>query len=705
MNRLFLVISPCILLLSGLGAQEKDLVPIYKNPKAAVEDRMADLLSRLTLEEKIDMLGGVEGFYIRPNERLGIPKIKMSDGPLGVRNYGEATAFPAGMALAATWNPGLMSKVGEMVGREARSKGVHIMLSPGLNIHRAPMCGRNFEYFGEDPWLAGRMAVAYVQGVQSQGVVATVKHFAANNQEYGRHQVSSDMDERTLQEIYLPAFRAAVVQGKAGAVMSAYNLLNGVYCSNNAHLLNDILKGQWKFDGFVMSDWGAVHDGLASVEAGLDLEMPSGKFLNRETILPALQAGRLEQSAIDDKIRRLLRIMFRFGFFDRHQVDRTIPLYPAESRKVALQAAREGIVLLKNEGGLLPLDRAAKKTIAVIGPAAYPAVTGGGGSSRVTPFQAVSFLEGIAWAAGEKIKVLYHPGIAIASSLRKDSTPDPQLIEESRKIASLAEAVILCLGFNQATEQEGEDRPFELPPDQRMLLEEVAGLNRNVIVVLIAGGNVKMADWLDRVKAVIHTWYPGQEGGTALAEILFGDVNPSGKLPVSFEKRWEDNAAYGSYYDDDQDNRVRYAEGIFLGYRHFDRNKIAPLFPFGYGLSYTTFEYSNLSVSTAQTSPGQIIKVSFEVKNTGMREGAEIAQLYIRDVESSEPRAVKELKGLAKVFLIPGQMKTIEIELGEDDLSFYSADKNGWLAEPGEFEVMVGSSSADIKLRTQFTLQ
>ncbi len=705
MNRLFLIISLCILLLSGLGAQEKDLASIYKNPKAAVEDRLADLLSRLTLEEKIDMLGGVEGFCIRPNERLGIPKIKMSDGPLGVRNYGEATAFPAGIAMAATWNPGLMSKVGEMVGREARSKGVHIMLSPGLNIHRAPMCGRNFEYFGEDPYLAGRMAVAYVQGVQSQGVVATVKHFAANNQEYGRHRVSSDMDERTLQEIYLPAFRAAVVEGKAGAVMSAYNLLNGVYCSSNAHLLNDILKGQWKFDGLVMSDWGAAHDGIASLNAGLDLEMPSGKFMNRETILPALQTGHIMESAIDDKIRRLLRVMFRFGFFDRDQVDRTIPLYPAESRKAALQAAREGIVLLKNEDGLLPLDRAAEQTIAVIGPTAFPPVTGGGGSSRVTPFQAVSFLEGIARAAGEKIKVLYHPGPKIAGPLVKDTALSQQLIAESGKIASLAEVVVLCLGFNQDTEQEGADRPFDLPREQRLLLEEVAGANRKVIVVLTAGGNVKMADWLDRVKAVIHTWYPGQEGGTALAEILFGDINPSGKLPVSFERRWEDNATYNSYYDDDKDNRVRYAEGIFLGYRHYDKNHIEPLFPFGYGLSYTTFEYSNLRLEPKRISPGQKIKVSFDIKNTGKREGAEVAQLYIRDVESSEPRPVKELKGLAKVFLKPGAMTRVEVELGESELSFYSANKNKWIAEPGEYEVMVGRSSADIKLRALFALQ
>ncbi|MEK6754833.1 MAG: glycoside hydrolase family 3 N-terminal domain-containing protein, partial [Bacteroidota bacterium] len=401
-----------VTLLSGVSPHLSGQQPqLYKSASAPVEKRVEDLLARMTLEEKIDMLGGVEGFYIRPNERLGIPKIKMADGPLGVRNYGPATAFPAGIAFAASWNKVLTQRMGEMVGKEARSKGVHIMLSPGVNIYRAPMCGRNFEYYGEDPYLASRMVVAYVQGVQSQGVVATVKHYAGNNQEYDRHRVSSDVDERTLREIYLPTFRAAVEEAHVGALMNAYNLVNSIHCSEHRYLLTEILKVDWRFDGFVMSDWGSTYDGVAAANAGLDLEMPSGEHMNRDTLVPAIQAGKVTVSTIDDKIRRMLRVMFRFGFFDREQTDSSLPLYNPDSRLVALEGAREGIVLLKNKGNILPLDRKKIAAIAVIGPNAHPAVTGGGGSSRVQPFRSVSALEGIIEAAGEGIKVFYSPGV------------------------------------------------------------------------------------------------------------------------------------------------------------------------------------------------------------------------------------------------------------------------------------------------------
>ena len=396
--------AAALLFITAAYAQNLDR---YKDPTVAVEERVNDLLSRMTLEEKIDMLGGMEDFYIRPNERLGIPKIKMADGPLGVRNYGKATAFPAGICFAASWNKDLAQRYGEAVGREARSKGVHIMLSPGVNIYRAPMCGRNFEYYGEDPYLASRMVVKYIEGIQSQGVVATVKHYAVNNQEYDRHTVSSDLDERTLREIYLPVFRSAVEEAHVGAVMNSYNLVNGVHCSQNTHLLTEILKGDWKFDGLVMSDWGSTYDGVAAANAGLDLEMPSGAHMNRDTLLPAIRSGKLKVATVDDKIRRMLRIMFRFGFFDREQLDPSLPLYNPDSRLVALQAAREGIVLLKNKGGLLPLDRTKVRSIAVIGPAASPAVPGGGGSSRVQPFRSVSFLDGIIAASGDQVKVLY----------------------------------------------------------------------------------------------------------------------------------------------------------------------------------------------------------------------------------------------------------------------------------------------------------
>jgi beta-glucosidase len=828
------------LLLSASSHLQGQQLPLYKDSGAPVEKRVGDLLARMTLEEKIDMLGGVESFYIRPNERLGIPKIKMADGPLGVRNYGKATAFPAGIAFAATWNRDLTKRMGEMVGKEARSKGVHIMLSPGVNIYRAPMCGRNFEYYGEDPYLASRMVIAYVEGVQSQGVVATVKHYAANNQEYERHRVSSEVDERTLREIYLPTFRAAVEEAHVGAVMNSYNLVNGIHSSQHRHLLNEILKGDWKFDGLVMSDWGSTYDGVAAANGGLDLEMPSGEHMNRDTLLPAIQAGKVAVSTIDNKVRRMLRVMFRFGFFDREQADLSLPLYNPDSRLVALQAAREGIVLLRNNGDILPLDRKKISAIAVIGPIAHPAATGGGGSSRVQPFRAVSALEGIIAGAGDAVKVFYSPGVVsdfeeafhtsefvtpsatgqivrglrgeffsnrelsgtpalsridrrinfiwgesapggglsaddfsarwtgkvriesdgeyefivkgddgyrlyvdnrlvidnwqdqaatmktAALALKAGMMPDIKLeyyehgggaeislgwrkrIEsedaDAVKLAARADVAIVCVGFNSETEGEGFDRPFEISKEQEELIREVARVNKRTIVVVTAGGNVSMSGWLDDVAGLVHAWYAGQEGGTAISEILFGDVNPSGKLPVSFEKRWEDNATYNSYYDDDKDLKVTYSEGVFLGYRHFDKENIEPMFPFGFGLSYTTFSYENLKTTPQNLRRGGKISVSLDVTNSGKCAGAEVVQVYVRDIESSVPRPVKELKGFEKIELKPGETKRVRIELDESALSFYDPLKKAWVSEPGAFEVLVGSSSRDIRLKERFEL-
>jgi beta-glucosidase len=797
--------------------------PIYRNAAAEVEKRIDDLLARMTLEEKIDMIGGHEEFFILPNDRLGIPAIKMADGPLGVRNYGEATAFPAGIAIAASWNVDLMRSVATAVGKEARSKGVHIMLAPGLNIYRTPMCGRNFEYFGEDPYLASRMAVAYVKGVQSQGVVTTAKHFAANNQEYDRNNVSSDVDERALQEIYLPAFRAAVTEGGSGAVMTSYNLINGVHASQNEHLIRDILKGQWKFDGFVMSDWGSTYDGVAAANAGLDLEMPSGEFMNRATLIPAVKSGKVKESVIDDKTRRMLRVMFRMGFFDRPQMDTSLPVYNPDSRLVALQAAREGCVLLKNAHGTLPLDRSLITSIAVVGPGAHPAITGGGGSSRVEPFRSVSILDGMIQLAGNAVRVYYHEGLkrdeevmirtAVFSTGNEqglrgeyfrnmslegapefsridkqidfnwerspaDNFPremfsvrwtgtirvgqsgaydfivrgddgfrlfidDRVIIDEWRDQATMTataskylqanevhrvrleyyqnrggavvafgwgkskrtlqpdaitlarktDAAVVCVGFNDRTEGEGFDRPFALTAEENELIKSVAAVNSRTIVVLTAGGNVEMTDWIDSIGALLHVWYPGQEGGIAVAEILFGDVNPSGKLPASFEKRWEDNACFKSYYDDDNDKRVSYSEGIFVGYRHFDKEGIEPMFPFGHGLSYTTFEYSNLVLSTSRLRLGETLEVKFDVRNTGTRGGAEVAQVYVREVKPVEVRPVKELKGFVKTSLQPGETKHVSVILDGRAFSYFSSVKNAWVTEPGAFEVIVGSSS------------
>ena len=804
--------------------------------QADVETRADSLLGRMTLAQKIEMIGGESTFYTHPIPQLGIPSLKMSDGPLGVHDYGPATAYPGGIALAASWDLDLAERVGAMMGKDARARGVHFILGPGVNIYRAPMNGRNFEYFGEDPFLASRIAVSVIEGIQGQGVIATVKHFAANNEEYGRLEVSSDVDERTLREIYLPAFEASVKEAKVGAVMDAYNPVNGVFMTQNNHLNNEILKKEWGFDGILMSDWGATHDTVAAANGGLDLEMPSAAYMHKDELLPAIEEGKVSTATIDDKVRRILRKAIKFGFFDRPQTDSDIPLLSQEARQVALEEAREGMVLLKNAGNFLPLDRSKAKTVAVIGPDAYPAVIGGGGSSLTKPFNAVSYLEGISNYLGTNANVLYgvdvppleevfeHSGFVttlggsgglkgeyfnneslegapalvrtdphidfhwgdgsytanapvdhfsarwtgyfvpqqsgdytfytnsddgvrlyldeeqvindwqrhsetVNSYVRRLEAGKPYKIRleyfervgaatvgfgisatelsvalAAKALAEKADVVILCVGFDSSTETEGADRTFQLPAGQDELIRQIAGVNKNTIVVLTAGGNVDMSRWIDRVPGLIHAWYPGQEGGTALAQILFGDYSPSGKLPASFERRWEDNAALHSYYPEKGGKRVQYSEGVFVGYRHFDRSTIKPLFAFGYGLSYTTFAYSNLSVTPRDGSLNEPLTVSFDVTNTGPREGAEIAELYVGDPHASVPRPVKELKGFARVNLKPQEAKHVAIRLVRRSFAFYDVDKKDWNAEPGEFLLLVGSSSEDIRLKGSFAL-
>lgn len=814
-----------IFLLSALCISAIANSQIYKDPKASVEERVNDLLSKMTLEEKIDYIGGYHAFYIRSNDRLGLPEIKMSDGPVGTRNDGKTTAYPASILSAATWDTALVNQLGMAIGRDARARGVHILLAPGVNMYRAPMAGRNFEYLGEDPYLSGRMAVNYIKGVQSERVVATVKHFAGNNQEWDRNNVSSDMDERTLQEIYLPAFKAAVVEGHVGAVMNSYNLLNGVHATQNDHLNNDILKGQWKFDGILMSDWVATYDGVAAAKGGLDLEMPSAKFMNRQNLLPAIQNGSLSEEVINDKVRRILRIIFRFGFYDNPQKDASLPLDNPQNAEVALNLAREGIVLLKNDGNMLPLS-AKIKSIAVIGPNA-DAYVAGGGSSYTQPFHFVSLLRGIQTMAPNanityvkgtlpsteehvKSSVFYtEPGSSIQglkaeyfNNQNLEGTPvvtrtekvidhiwsdkpdvdeigadhfsirytgvirpgntgyyqlgvkgddgyrlfvnDQKLIDEwhdqganlktasmlleagkeySIKLeyyesagtaqitfayyqelldfseavhaASKADIVILSVGFNAQTEGEGFDRSFELTDHQDSLINIISKANPNIVVVLNAGGNVYMEKWLPSVKALVHAWYPGQEGGTAVAEILFGKTNPSGKLPASFERKWRDNPTFHNYYDDNNDKRVRYKEDFNLGYRYYDNSSVKPLFPFGFGLSYTTFKYSNLKVTTS----GKTATVTFTVKNTGKVDGADVAQVYVHQQHSTLPRPEKELKGFQKVFLHAGESKTVSIILNEGAFQYYNDQLNQWVLEPGKFDVLAGNSAQNILLK------
>jgi beta-glucosidase len=831
-----------VLCLTVISGPAQTSAPAQPPSAEAVESRVESLLKQLTLEEKIDLLGGVDGFFVRGIPRLGLPPLKMADGPLGVRNYGPATAMAGGIALAATWNPALAERMGTELGRDARAKGVHFLLGPGVNIYRAPMNGRNFEYFGEDPFLASRIAVGYIKGVQSQGVSATVKHFMGNNSEFDRHNTDSIIDERTMREIYLPVFEAAVKEANVGAIMDSYNLTNGTHLSQHAYLNTDVAKKEWGFRGIMMSDWFSTYDGVAAANGGLDLEMPSGAFMNRQTLLPAIQQGKVSVATIDDKVRRILRTAIQFGWLDREQTDVSIPRYNQQGLRVALETARESHVLLKNERGLLPLDKAKIKSVAIIGPNAYPAVPVGGGSGRVEPFTATGYLQGLSNYLGTAVQVYYARGIPSLSEMAQatefrthifDGSPglkaeyfdnkdlkgtptvkridehvnfragrtdypaatlssrwtgyyspteagsydvfvastgedggfyrlylDDKLIfddwttsraavgqarlpldtkphkivleqhgrsgwlgtrmqfgivrhgslvsQEAKKLAANADVVIVAAGFDPETESEGADRTFILPPAQDELIEAMSAANKNTIVVITSGGNVDMTRWLDRVPALIETWYPGQEGGTALAEVLFGEVNPSGRLPVTFERRWEDNPVSNSYYPAVGTNKVEYKEGVFVGYRGYEKTGTKPQFPFGYGLSYTDFSYANLSVQQGITKGGSQeiwwAEVSFDVTNTGKRSGSEVAQVYVGDSHSKIPRPLKELQGFAKVELKPGEMKRVKVMLNQRALSYYDANTKRWRAEPGDFDVLVGRSSAQIELRGKIAL-
>lgn len=804
---------------------------IYKDPSASAEARVEDLLGRMTLEEKIDYIGGYNGFYIRAISRLGVPEIKLTDGPVGTHKDGRSTAYPAGVLTAATWNRPLVYELGKQLGRDSRSRAVHILLGPGMNILRAPMCGRNFEYFTEDPYLNAETACAYVSGLQDQGVVATLKHYAANNQEWDRNNVSSDIDERTLHEIYLPGFKAAIQKAKAGSVMDSYNPVNGVHATQNGYLNNTVLRDMWGFDGVVMSDWSATYDGVEAANGGLDLEMPRAKWMNREQLLPAISQGLVSEKTIDDKVRRILRLIFSYGFFDNEQHDPSIPMDNPEGAAAALQLAREGIVLLKNEGNLLPISPSVKR-VAVIGPNANSYISGGG-SSYTFPFHSVSLLDGIRAMAGDKVEVLYSPGLptlpeTVASSvfytepgstqrgLRVESFNNPrlkgepvetevdtivniangyhiatenrglpydhcsmrwsgvirpektadyrfvvrgfdgfrlkvggeqvinewrdqgitlrevvlplkageeypveleyfanvhpvdisfgwredrQLFDEAAKLASQADLAIVSIGFNESLERESNDRPFELPEYQDSLVNRVLDANPNTVVLVNAGSNADMSKWQDRTPALAYLWYPGQEGGTAAAEILFGKVNPSGKLPVTFEKRWEDNPAYPYYYDNDGDKRVAYGEGLLVGYRHYDTNNVAPNFPFGFGKSYTTFSFSDLKVKNQSKKGRPHYRVSFNVTNTGDMDGKEVAQVYVRPINAKVFRPYKELKGYDKKMIKAGETVGFDIDLTDEAFSYYKTDLHDFGYDAGEYEILVGNSSADILLR------
>jgi len=707
----------------------------YRDPARPAEERVADLLGRMTPAEKAAMLAGAGWMETQPNARLGIPSIRMADGPLGVRNWTgssavtmaarnpvTSTAFPAGIALAASWDVELAGEVGRTIAQEVKALGRDMILGPTVNINRVPLWGRNFEGYGEDPYLAARLAVAWVKAVQAEGVIPAVKHFAANNEDFERHRIDEAIDPRTLHEIYFPAFKAAIQEAGAWAVMSAYNKVNGRWCSQNPVLLTDTLHRRWGFQGFVISDWGSTYATAATINAGMNLEMPGGEpmrvwfarpesqqegrgagWLTADKVLAAVAAGEVRQAAVDDSVRRILRVMFAAGLFDAPARGGAVDT-PAQ-RAVARRAATEGIVLLKNEGGLLPLGGPGVRSIAVIGPSAAVARTGGGGSSFVNAAYAVTALDGIREAAGPQVAVRSALGTAMPGEDPEHENPAAvaALRQEAVALAGAADAAIVVVGNSRALESEGFDRPsMDLPANQDDLIAAVAAANPRTIVVVIAGAPVTMTRWIDRVPAVVCAWYGGQEAGHAIGDVLFGRANPSGKAPVTFPARYADATAYGNYPGTDL--HVTYAEGIYVGYRGFERRGVQPLFPFGHGLSYTTFQYSELTVEPARVAPGGAARVGLTVRNAGARAGAEVVQLYLHQVAPSVDRPPKELKGFARVELAPGESRRVTLTVDPAAMSFFDPRRDDWVAEPGTFEVLVGGSSADIRLREQFEL-
>jgi len=650
---------------------------------AAVEARIDSLLARMTLAEKIEQMHGATPQNIShtvPNPRLGIPGLVMVDGPRGVGvALGSATAFPVGMARGATWDMALEERVGDTMGVEARAKGASVLLAPTMNILRHPRWGRAQETYGEDTAHLGRMAAAFIRGVQHH-VIASAKHFAANSIEATRFRVDVSVDERWLREIYLAHFQRAVQEAHTGSVMSAYNKVNGHFCAENPHLLHDILKGDWRFPGFVESDWTlGTRSTVPSALAGLDIEMPAGVFY-AQPLADAVTAGEVPMATIDAAVRRILRAQLCFRLDTDPPVPDSAQVGTAAHAELALDVAREAIVLLKNSQPALPLDRATVRSVVVVGSLATIVNMGDLGSSTVRVTHGVAPLDGIRAAAGESVTVTHVPG---------PLTPSDQAT------VAAADAAVVVAGLTLRDEGElsaiaGDRKSLELPGDQDQLVAAVAALNPHTVVVLEGSGPVQMP-WLDSVPAVVMAWYPGQEGGTAIGEVLFGDVTPSGKLPLSFPRAEADLPVF-----DNQSNAVTY--GYFHGYRYLDRNGTAPLFPFGFGVSYTSFDYAHLTIAPAQLVPYGRVRVTADVHNTGSVAGDEIAQLYVSYQDSRVERAVADLKGFARVHLEPGETKTVVFDLHASDLAFWDTATDAWALEPLTYEIRVGRSSHDLPL-------
>lgn len=648
-----------------------------------LEKRLEDLLGRLTLQEKFDLSSGKKIFFTKSVKRLGVPSFKMSDGPHGIGSgiyfSKKMTYFPTAICRAATWNSDLSEQFGIALAEEVRSVNRHMVLAPGINIDRTPLCGRTFEYQTEDPYLNKKLVVSVVKGIQSQKIAACVKHFACNNQEFNRFRVDVQVSERALREIYLPAFEAAVKEADAWSIMACYNKVNGLYGSENKNLLTERLRDEWGFRGFVVSDWFAtrrIKTSEGCVNAGLSLEMPWRMRYKLARMVKAFNAKKFTEETFNENFRRLLRVMFLTGVFDDPknlpQGNRNTPEHQALVRKIA----EEGIVLLKNNDNILPLDPTKIKNIAVLGPNANKKHAFGGGSSMVRAIYEITPLQGIKERCEGKINII--------------------------KTASEADIAIFVGGLNHKKKMDCENKDrirFEVPEDQIASINQTVQENPKTIVILINGSPIGMEEWIDKVPAIVDMWFAGQEGGRALANILFGEINPSGKLPITFPKKLSDSPAHASSKTYPGDVKVFYDEGVFVGYRHFDTKNLEPRFSFGHGLSYTTFKYDNLKLSKDKIAQNDKLTVSVDISNVGNRAGAEVVQLYVQDVDCSVERPLKELKGFYKVMLESGKKQTIKFELDKNDLSFYDEKNSSWKAERGTFNILIGSSSKDIRLQ------
>lgn len=741
-----IIMAAAALALAACCSQPKFDGPTYLNPNAPVEERVEDALARMTLEEKVGMTTAQSKFSSRGVPRLGIPEVWHTDGPHGIRpevlwdewdqagwTNDSCTAFPALINLAATWDKEMSLLYGRSIGEEARYRKKDILLGPGINICRTPLNGRNFEYMGEDPYLAGQMVVPYVKGVQENGVAACVKHYAVNNQEFQRTQSNSVVDDRTLYEIYLPAFKAAVQEGNAWAIMGSYNLYNGQFNCHNKKLLVDILKGEWGFDGVVVSDWGGCRDDEEAVLNGLDIEMgtwtnglrgaASDSYRNyhmADPYLEGLRSGKYTTKELDDKVRRILRTIFRTSMRPEPNYGRFVC---PEHYQAARDISAAGVVLLKNDNNTLPLNVPEGGKILLVGENVVKKMVVGGGSSNLKTAYEVNPLEGIRNAYGDKAEVVWARGyvgdtstsynaVDTGQDLTDNRSPEV-LIAEAVEAAKDADYVIFVGGLNKSAHQDNEstDRlQITLPYGQEKVIEALAEVAKNLVVVNISGSAVAMP-WADKVGAIVQGWYGGTETGNALADVLTGKVNPSGRLPFSVPFCYEDGPIKterqypGIKEEGDEYWQTHYDEGVYVGYRWYDTKEIPVQFPFGHGLSYTTFEYSNAKAAKPSMTAAGTLKVSVDVANTGDRDGAEIVQLYIADPEASIDRPAKELKGFEKVFLKAGEKKTVTFEIDAEDLSWFNAEKHEWTAEPGEFKALFARSAGDVQAEASFELK